>query len=436
MLKISSKIICATIFSILQIYITKILTKAKSESINYKDVIGTVLLIAITFIMYNVNYSVESTIIRSLLIIMVLRYILEESLFKIIIAYIFLIFITTISELINYSILKQLFSITVMRDSWYGMLITNVSVAVIVILIMKIKYISNFVSNFIEKLNKNNILKPIVFLGISFIVILNILFNITQNQQNNHVYILDILIITIFLILVTILVLDNDKYNQLLTKYDILLKYSADFEDAIDEIELNNHEYKNQLAILRSHVESSDKKQALRIIKEMSNESLQINSKFLVELKHIPKGGIKGLIYYKVMIAEQKDINISINVSPNSQKLIKLLIDDEVKVLCKLIGVYLDNAIEAAENTEKKIVSVEIYPLDNKLNLVFSNSIENMKLNLDEINKKGISTKGEGRGKGLYLVNKLISKNNWLICKSKIINNFYVQYIEINKKAS
>lgn len=436
MLKILSKIICALIFSLLQIYITKVLTNSKRKLINYKSVIGTVLLTVITFIMYNVNYSVESTIIRSLLIIMVLRYILEESLFKIIIAYIFLILITTISDLITYTIIKQFFSIVIMRDSWYGMLITNASVAIIVILIIKIKYISKFVSKFIEKLNKNNILKPIIFMGLSFIVILNILFNITQNQQNTHIYILDILIITIFLILVTILVLDNDKYNQLLTQYDILLKYSADFEDAIDEIELNNHEYKNQLAILRSHVESNDKKQALKIIKEMSNESLQINSKFLVELKHIPKGGIKGLIYYKVMIAEQKNINISINVSPNSQKLIRLLNDEEVKVLCKLIGVYLDNAIEAAENTEKKLVSIEIYPLNNKLNLVFSNSIEGVKLNLDEINKKGISTKGEGRGKGLYLVNKLISKNNWLICKSKIINNFYVQYIEINKKTS
>lgn len=436
MLKILSKIICALIFSLLQIYITKVLTNSKRKLINYKSVIGTVLLTVITFIMYNVNYSVESTIIRGLLTVIALTYILEEPILKIVIGYIFIIFLTTISELINYGILTNLFSISTLRDSWYGMLITNVSVAIIILLIMKVKYISKFMSNFIEKLNKNNILKPIIFFVLSFIVILNILFNITQNQQNTETYILDICIISIFLILVAILILDNDKYNQLLTQYDILLKYSADFEDAIDEIELNNHEYKNQLAILRSHVESNDKKQALKIIKEMSNESLQINSKFLVELKHIPKGGIKGLIYYKVMIAEQKNINISINVSPNSQKLIRLLNDEEVKVLCKLIGVYLDNAIEAAENTEKKLVSIEIYPLNNKLNLVFSNSIEGVKLNLDEINKKGISTKGEGRGKGLYLVNKLISKNNWLICKSKIINNFYVQYIEINKKTS
>lgn len=436
MLKILSKLACALIFSILEIYIIRVLIKSKNNIINYKYIIGTILLVLLITIMYNVNYSVESTVIRGLLTIVILKYILEESILKIVIGYIFVIFITTISDLINYSLLTQIFSISTIRDTWYGMLITNLGVAIIVVLIINIKYIRTIMTNFIDKLNRNNIIKPIIFMFLSFIVIINVLLNITKNQQNNEIYILDILIIAIFLTLVTILVLDNDKYNQLLTQYDILLKYSADFEDTIDELELNNHEYKNQLAILRSHVENGSKNQALKIIKEISNENLQINSKFLVELKNIPKGGIKGLIYYKIMIAEQKGINVSINVSKDSQNLLKLLNDNEVKVLCKLIGVYLDNAIEAAENTKQKIVSIEIYPLNDNLNIVFSNSIKNMKLNLEEINRKGISTKGEGRGKGLYLVNKLIARNVWLYCSNKIINKFYIQHIEINTKKS
>ena len=48
-------------------------------------------------------------------------------------------------------------------------------------------------------------------------------------------------------------------------------------------------------------------------------------------------------------------------------------------------------------------------------------------------NKKGISTKGEGRGNGLYYASNILSKNKWLESKQEVIDEYYIQTLSIKK---
>ena len=53
-----------------------------------------------------------------------------------------------------------------------------------------------------------------------------------------------------------------------------------------------------------------------------------------------------------------------------------------------------------------------------------------------KIGEKGYTTKGKGHGKGTYLANKVIAKNEFLDTKTDIINEMYVKklIIKLNKK--
>lgn len=432
MLKIVTKIICMLVFSTLELYTTKKLIGSPRKKSLLNDILAIILLTIITYCMYFPNYSVETTLLRTILSIIVLKYTLKENLSKIVIAFILFTLIAVVADMMSYAMITRFLTLDQLRDTWYGILISNTSVALITTFIFLINPVRNFSIKFIDKLNKSNIIKTVIFFALSLMIILLLLLNITKNQDNSGIFLLDILIIGIFNFLIILLMSDYNKYNKLLAEYDVLLKYTQGFEDIIDEMELNNHEYKNQLAILKSYVDSNNKKEAIKIIKEMSNENIQMDSKVLATLKNIPKGGIKGLIYYKMIIAKQKQVNFYIDVSTSCIESMNNLNEKQLKILSKLIGVYLDNAIEAAELTKEKIVSLEIYQLDNKLNLVISNSIQNTHIDLLSIKEKGVSTKGEGRGKGLYLVDKLVNKDKSITSKTKIINNYYTQYIEIN----
>ena len=67
------------------------------------------------------------------------------------------------------------------------------------------------------------------------------------------------------------------------------------------------------------------------------------------------------------------------------------------------------------------------------MNFIFSNTFKKHK-NMQDRNKKGVSSKGEGRGNGLYFANKLIKENSWIEEKQEIIDNYYVQQISVKTK--
>ena len=147
-------------------------------------------------------------------------------------------------------------------------------------------------------------------------------------------------------------------------------------------------------------------------------------------MKYIPNGGIKGLLYYKIAISNSKKINIEIDVSNKITKQFKKLTKNKIEILSKLLGVYCDNAIEAALETKRKIVSIEVYTEEDDIAFVISNTYDTKSIILNS-DSKGISSKGSGRGNGLYFASKMISKNNWIEENKKITKDFYIQKIII-----
>lgn len=134
-------------------------------------------------------------------------------------------------------------------------------------------------------------------------------------------------------------------------------------------------------------------------------------------------------------IGQKKKINITADVSLENNSILNKLTEQEIRVICKLIGIYLDNAIEAAEETRKKNVLIEVYELSNKVCFVFSNTFKK-KNNFDDRNKKGITTKGEGHGNGLYFASKIIEQNDFLESKQDVVDGYYIQQLIIKRKES
>ena len=231
-------------------------------------------------------------------------------------------------------------------------------------------------------------------------------------------------------VLTLLFINSKNEYKRLSSDYEILFTYIQTFEDWIEKEQLNRHEYKNQLAVLRCLTKEKKVKDK---IDEILEDNINIDGPVINQLKFLPKGGIKGLMYYKVAIAQKHKINLTTDVSIESKGILTKLSEKEVRVLCKLIGIYFDNAIEEAIESRKKNILIEIYELKDKVNIIFSNTFKNHK-NMKDRNKKGVSSKGEGHGNGLYFADKLIKENDWLNQKQEIIDGYYIQMIEISKK--
>lgn len=234
----------------------------------------------------------------------------------------------------------------------------------------------------------------------------------------------------IFFILAYLFIKSKNSYDKLNIEYENLFTYVQNFEDWIEKEQLNRHEYKNQLAVLRC---LTTEKKVKDKIDEILEDSINIEGQVVHQLKMLPKGGIKGLMYYKSAIAQKNKINLEVDVSLETHSILEKLPEKDIKTLCRLIGIYFDNAIEAARETRKKKVLVEVYEIKDHVTFVFSNTFKKSK-NFDDRNKKGVSSKGAGHGNGLYFASKLISENPWLSGKQEVIDKYYIQQLIIKEK--
>lgn len=224
---------------------------------------------------------------------------------------------------------------------------------------------------------------------------------------------------------------DNAKLSS---EYDQLLNYVKTYEEVIEEKSKAQHEYRNQLILIREMLGNRNRKTKDYIDQILAIENEQSKSNWLNKIKNIPNGGLKGLIHYKIVEMIKKDIKlyIDINENVNNKKTNKYL-RDNLNDISKIIGVYLDNAREAALKSEEKYIIIETEC--NKDNLIFSiSNTYKGGINLNKIDNAGYSKKGKDRGYGLSLVRDIISKRTDVEQYREFNGIYFVQHICLKYK--
>ena len=370
------------------------------------------------------------TLINYLITIITYKYVLNISFTKAIISCGIMILSILVLEFIFMCILLPFFTASQARNSEIVNLIINIIFSVLLLVTYSNKKIKEKASFLINKLEKRTGTRIILFVILAIIVTSVILFIESSKFNIKTFFNTNLLVTIIVFLLVIIFVNEQNSYEKLSDEYDNLFNYVKIFEDWIEDEQLTRHEYKNQLAVIRCLTKEKKVKDK---IDEIISDTINIDKHMISQLKNLPNGGIKGLLYYKIAIANNQKVNLEVDVSPESGKNLKNLSDDELKVLSKLIGIYCDNAIEAAKETKKKIILIEIYDINDITNIVISNTYNKNKLSANRY-EKGSTTKGENRGYGLYFAKKMLSKTSWIEEKQEVIDGYYIETLKISNK--
>lgn len=432
MSKTITEIFCFILLAVLYTYMMKKILDTDTKIFTKKNMILLCVLVLATTISYTSEYSKEAVVVRFLSYIIIFKLIFDESVYKILVLCIMIMLISLLGDLLNTSIIMNFLTLEEIRTNPLAMIISNILANLYTFIIFNIKPILNKLKLISKNMNDSNILSLIIICASIFLLTICVAYNVADIYEFSISYFINVIIIVTFITVLVVFFIDNNKYQNLLKEYDSLFEYIQTFEDSIDKINLSNHEFKNELVVLRSYINESKKKKALNIIDEIIVENKKQDSNILNSIKNIPKGGIKGLFYYKIIVATNKKLNINLDISKTIKPKIKRLDLDQLKLVCNLIGIYLDNAIEAAEESKKKLIGIELYTIDDKLNFVVSNTFKSEKIDLEKLSRNGYTTKGKNHGRGLYLAKKLISKVDWIKPDTKIVNNMYVQKIMID----
>ena len=223
--------------------------------------------------------------------------------------------------------------------------------------------------------------------------------------------------------------------NKLIREYDQLLEFMTTYENEIEKQRILRHETKNEfLAIKAKLCDNQKDKEIIDYIDEILKEKIIVNQEKYAKFGYLPPNGIKGLCYFKVQEAEKLGIDVSVNVSKKVKKSsVYSLNVKEQRDFGKVLGVFLDNAVEASSNSKEKKLGIEVYVnRDDEFIMIISNTFDNV-INKNKIGKEKFTTKGKDRGHGLLLVKHIVDRNEIFEIKTSITNDIYVQTIRIKK---
>lgn len=427
---ILTNLICSIIISLSGLIVVKKISKSEEKIISLKNVILMACLIILPAVTHNLEYQYFYTLISYTMIVITYKYVLNISFSKSILCCAIMYMVICVFDVLNALILTRFLPLNIIRTNEILCIYSNIFVSISTIIIYSIKFISKKISNFIEQIERKKATKFIIFFLLIIVAIVTILYTISLNCKIESLFTQNFLILMIIFLLSIILMSEKENNDKLSLEYENLFNYVKVFEDWIENEQLNRHEYKNQLAVLRCMTKEKKVKDK---IDSIISDYINIDSQMINQLKSLPNGGFKGLLYYKIAVAKNQKVNMEVDVSPDVGKILNKLNQDELKILSKLIGIYCDNAIEAAKETRKKIVSLEIYEYDKTANIVISNTFNKKKVPTNRF-EKGVSTKGKGHGNGLYFASKMLFKENWIEEKQDIVDNFYIEKLKIKKK--
>ena len=130
--------------------------------------------------------------------------------------------------------------------------------------------------------------------------------------------------------------------------------------------------------------------------------------------------------------AQRKGIDSYVSISPKMKSLNVGKDIEKSKTVCRIFGILLDNAIDAATESDEKRISLEMYRLDQKLIFVVMNTFKG-DFNVAKIQEKGYTTKGKGHGNGLNYVRNIIARDNRYTLQTSLIGGYYTQKVTIEE---
>ena len=338
--------------------------------------------------------------------------------------------ISSISELIV-TLILVLFGVKsteIVNNNFYNLL-ANVLISILSIIIVNIGFIKKLICKFINIFDRNRKLLNYlyIFIVMLYLIVLKNGFELILKSN----YYINILFMFSIIIVIVIVLRNESKYEQLKEENKQMLNYVTKYEKIITAQGKTNHEFKNQLMVIRGYAQMHSDK-IFEYIDEIVKDSNKAGSSYLIsQLNNFPDGGIKGLLYYKLSIMEDENINYTINVEKGVKSGLKSLSTGNYKNITKILGVLLDNAIDASKKSKHKKINISVIK-DNK-NIIFKiyNTYKG-KIDIEKVGT-GYTSKGKGHGYGLRLVKDIINENKAFDISHDLEDNYFVSSLYIKK---
>lgn len=256
---------------------------------------------------------------------------------------------------------------------------------------------------------KRKIWMIIIIVSISVMLYLFILYKTNKFVKEDTLLQIVVWIWGVILIFAMLLTAETEKKNKEkeLRLYQV---YNKSFEEAVITIRQRQHEFTNHINALKDMQYTICDSEKLIEERNQYCDSLLKENELNSLLKRDLESIVISVLYTKLLAAQQAGIEVSqkIHVIDFKKRI-------EIVELVEIIGILIDNAVEALSFEKQSIKKLRVRILsevDKHFSIEIANSCEVLlQSEIEKFTRSGYSTKGIERGVGLARLMEIIKKN-------------------------
>mgnify|MGYP001033100883 FL=1 len=211
-----------------------------------------------------------------------------------------------------------------------------------------------------------------------------------------------------------------------------LQDYTRNLEAMYNSLRSFKHDYVNILLSLSGYIEDGDMDRLKDFFESkifptknlITGEDYKLN-----QLSNISVLEIKSLLSAKMIYAHESGIDITIDIPDKVESFLIDTVD-----LARILGIFLDNAIEATLETEQPQIGLNIIQNKTGVSIIISNRFRDNGKMLHKLKQKGFSTKIGHQGIGLWNAQKIISSYDNVLLETTMKCDYFTQHIELTDR--
>lgn len=195
-----------------------------------------------------------------------------------------------------------------------------------------------------------------------------------------------------------------------------------------DNVKGFKHDFDNMVNIIGGYIQVNDIEGLKSYYASLEKDCARVNNVRMLNPNIINNPGIYNLIVSKYKKATDLDININFEFFFDFENLHMPIYE-----FSRILGILLDNAIEAAKECEEKQINL-VFRESRKQHVqlvIIENTYMNKDIDTKQIFEKGISGKENHSGIGLWEVNNIVKKNNNIVLNTTKDEKYFKQELQI-----
>lgn len=204
--------------------------------------------------------------------------------------------------------------------------------------------------------------------------------------------------------------------------------YNKTLSILYDNIRAFKHDFNNIVQAIGGYVATKDLEGLEKYYSQLLDDCQRVNNLTTLNPEVINNPSIFSILASKYHFADENGIKINLEVFLDLNT-----INMKIYELTRVLGILLDNSIEASSECEEKVINV-IFRKDfnsPRQLIIIENTYKNKDIDTEKIFEKDFTTKERNTGLGLWEVRKILKKNTNLNLFTSKTNEYFRQQLEI-----